>query len=113
MEWGKLKTLPIDEGHIDFDRFFDFINKVMKYDGTFTVEATAFNENGIVDIDMLNRCFFKIRQYIYCLTNIYKKQIGKTVVRCLSYLIYSFFFSLQGSLFSFILLPPSAISFLC
>ena len=63
MEWGKLRTLPIGEGNVDFDRFFDFIKK-MEYNETFTVEATAFNNDGKIDIKMLNRCFEKIRKYI-------------------------------------------------
>ncbi|MCH5252275.1 MAG: TIM barrel protein [Lachnospiraceae bacterium] len=62
MEWGKLKTLPIGAGHIDFERFFDFINE-KNYMGDFTVEATAFDrETGVVDVEMLNRCFDYIRE---------------------------------------------------
>lgn len=62
-EWEKLKTLPIGEGHVDFGRFFDFVRKT-GYDGTFTVEATAFNREGVVDTEMLNGCFEKIRDYM-------------------------------------------------
>ena len=63
MEWAKLKTLPIGAGHIDFTEFFDFIRRT-GYDDTFTVEATAFNSEGIVDTEMLNRCFRKIKEYL-------------------------------------------------
>lgn len=63
MEWAKLKTLPIGAGHIDFAEFFDFIRRT-GYDDTFTVEATAFNSEGIVDTEMLNRCFRGIREYL-------------------------------------------------
>lgn len=63
MEWAKLKTLPIGAGHIDFAEFFDFIRRT-GYDDTFTVEATAFNSEGIVDTEMLNRCFQGIRGYL-------------------------------------------------
>ena len=63
MEWAKLKTLPIGAGHIDFAEFFDFIRRT-GYDDTFTVEATAFNSEGIVDTEMLNRCFQGIREYL-------------------------------------------------
>ena len=63
MEWSKLRTLPIGAGHIDFAEFFDFIRRT-GYDDTFTVEATAFNSEGIVDTEMLNRCFRKIREYL-------------------------------------------------
>lgn len=63
MEWSKLRTLPIGAGHIDFAEFFDFIRRT-GYDDTFTVEATAFNSEGIVDTEMLNRCFRRIREYL-------------------------------------------------
>jgi len=63
MEWAKLRTLPIGVGHIDFAEFFDFIRKI-GYNDTFTVEATAFNGEGIVDTEMLNRCFQGIRGYL-------------------------------------------------
>ena len=55
-EWGKLRTLPIGQGYIDFDRFFEYINKI-GYKETFTVEATAFDSNGVIDIHMLNKQF--------------------------------------------------------
>ena len=62
MEWAKLKTLPIGDGHIDFKKFFDFLAE-KEYKGDFTVEATAFDrETGEVDTDMLNRCFAAIRE---------------------------------------------------
>ena len=60
MEWGKLKTLPIGAGHVDFEKFFAFVRGT-GYQGTFTVEATAFDRMGVVDTEMLNRCFTKIR----------------------------------------------------
>lgn len=60
-EWEKLRTLPIGQGHIDFDRFFEFIHKV-GYKGTFTLEATALDRNGVIDIDMLNKQFEFIRK---------------------------------------------------
>ena len=60
-EWAKLRTLPIGEGHIDFEGFFRFIRKT-GYDGTFTVESTAFNSEGVIDVEMLNRQFAYIRK---------------------------------------------------
>ena len=63
MEWGKLRTLPIGDGHVDFDRFFGYINEI-GYRGTFTVEATAFDSSGAVDTEMLNRQFAYIRNAI-------------------------------------------------
>ncbi len=52
MEWGKLKTLPIGAGHVDFEKFFAFVRGT-GYQGTFTVEATAFDRMGVVDTEML------------------------------------------------------------
>lgn len=60
MEWAKLRTLPIGKGNIDFQRFFRHI-KAIGYNDTFTVEATAFNSEGVVDIEMLNGQFQYIR----------------------------------------------------
>lgn len=42
------------------DRFFEFIHKI-GYKGTFTLEATALDRNGVIDIDMLNKQFEFIR----------------------------------------------------
>lgn len=66
MDWGSTigrAVLPIGAGHVDFDAFFEFIRRT-EYDGSFTVEATAFDESGRVDVEMLNRCFERIRQGI-------------------------------------------------
>lgn len=60
MDWKNLKVLPIGKGNIDFDKFFNFINSI-GYEGDFTVESTAFNKEGVVDIDMLNSQFDIIR----------------------------------------------------
>ncbi len=59
-EWDKLRTLPIGQGHVDFNRFFAFIRKI-GYRDTFTVESTALREDGIIDIGMLNEQFNYIR----------------------------------------------------
>lgn len=64
MDWGSTigrAVLPMGAGHIDFDAFFRHIHHT-GYDGTFTVEATAFAPDGSVDVEMLNRCFEQIRQ---------------------------------------------------
>lgn len=63
MDWANLRSLPIGKGRIDFTRFFEFINQI-GYDGTFTVEATAHNEQGVVDVEMLNRQFQYIRAHV-------------------------------------------------
>lgn len=62
-EWSKLKTLPIGNGHIDFDKFFAFTRKI-HYQGCYTVEATAFGPDGVIDVEMLNRSFARIRNYL-------------------------------------------------
>lgn len=63
MDWGNLRALPIGRGHIDFERFFSFMQEI-NYDDTFTVEATAFGKDGEVDTDMLNECFRAVRGYL-------------------------------------------------
>ena len=60
-DWGNLKTLPIGKGHIDFERFFDFV-KSIGYAGDFTLESTAFDASGAVDTEMLNRQIRYIRK---------------------------------------------------
>lgn len=59
-EWSKLRTLPIGAGHIDFEQFFLFLQKI-QYNEMFTVEATAFDQEGKVNTNMLNQCFRYIR----------------------------------------------------
>ncbi len=61
MEWSRLRTLAIGKGHVDFDKFFKYINK-KGYKGTFTVESTAFDINGQVDFDMLNSQYSYIKE---------------------------------------------------
>lgn len=43
MEWSKLKTLPVGEGIVNFNKFFDFINNI-GYKGDYTIESTAFQK---------------------------------------------------------------------
>lgn len=63
MDWANLKTLPIGKGNVDFDRFFTYIKEI-GYDGTFTVEATAFNSEGVVDVKMLNEQVKRIKEAV-------------------------------------------------
>lgn len=63
LDWENLKTLPIGKGKIDFERFFTLIRK-LHYEDTFTVEATAFDQTGHVDIGLLNSCFDYIRAHM-------------------------------------------------
>jgi sugar phosphate isomerase/epimerase len=59
MDWSNLRTLPIGKGNVDFGKFFAFIKKT-GYKGDFTVEATAFDNAGIVNVEMLNEQFGRI-----------------------------------------------------
>lgn len=52
-DWEHLFTLPIGKGHVDFDRFFEFLKNNSNAD-TLTIESTAFDKTGAVDIKMLN-----------------------------------------------------------
>lgn len=63
MDWSNLRTLPIGKGKVDFRRFFEFMKRI-EYKGDFTVEATAFNSEGIVDVAMLNEQFKYIKESI-------------------------------------------------
>ena len=62
-DWQNLRTLPIGQGPIDFEKFFEYIKKI-GYDGTYTVESTAFRKDGCVDVDMLNKQFEYIRSKV-------------------------------------------------
>lgn len=60
-DWSSLRTLPIGEGGVDFSRFFKYIRET-SYEGDFTVESTAFNSEGVIDVRLLNRQFQYIRE---------------------------------------------------
>ncbi|MDE6608022.1 MAG: sugar phosphate isomerase/epimerase [Lachnospiraceae bacterium] len=60
-DWENLRSLPMGEGRVDFENFFQHMRRIGYHD-TFTVEATAFDQNGVVDTDMLNRQFQYIRE---------------------------------------------------
>lgn len=63
MDWKDLRVLPLGKGHIDFDRFFAFIDRT-GYRDTFTFEATGFDAQGTVHTDMLNEQFETARRYL-------------------------------------------------
>ena len=62
-DWSNLRTLPVGDGQIDFEKFFEFTDGT-GYQGMYTVESTAFDKNGVVDAEMLNRQFAKIRSIL-------------------------------------------------
>lgn len=63
MDWANLRTLRIGQGKLDFERFFDFIRKT-GYEGDYTLEASAYDEEGNVDVELLNRQFAYVRERI-------------------------------------------------
>lgn len=63
MDWANLRTLRIGQGKLDFERFFAFIREI-GYEGDYTLEATAFNSEGIVDVEMLNEQVAYVREKI-------------------------------------------------
>lgn len=63
MDWGNLQTLHIGRGHVDFESFFAFL-KQKGYKDDFTVEATSFGKDGIIDFESLNKSFARLREYI-------------------------------------------------
>ncbi len=53
MDWSKLRAYVMGKGHIDFERFFEFVRST-GYDGTFTLEAPFYKEDGMPDVEVLN-----------------------------------------------------------
>ena len=53
-DWTNLRVLPIGAGRVDFDRFFTFVKRT-GYAGAFTLESTAFDREGNIDLSILNR----------------------------------------------------------
>ncbi len=62
MDWSKLATLHVGEGQIDFDRFFVFVRE-RGYQGNYTIEATSFDNAGVIDFAKMNETIAKIRAY--------------------------------------------------
>lgn len=62
MDWSNLRALPIGDGTIDFQRFFDFI-RTWDYAGNITYEASGLMPSGEVDYDKINKSLSKIREY--------------------------------------------------
>lgn len=71
MDWDNLRVLPMGRGHIDFDRFFRHIAEV-GYREDFTFEATGFDMQGEIHLDMLNEQFSLARKYIQRLQEVRK-----------------------------------------
>ena len=63
MDFTNLKVLPVGEGDVDFISFFKFLKEV-NYIGDFTLEATAFNREGLIDTELVNKQKEKIEKEI-------------------------------------------------
>ena len=63
MDWVNLRTIPVGRGKIDFERFFEHV-KSTDYDGTLTIEAPFYKEDGMPDVEVLNDQFGQVRKYI-------------------------------------------------
>ena len=61
MDWAHMTPLPLGQGRIGLDRFFAFV-RGMDYQGDFTCEATALDEDGTVRYDEMNASLRRIRQ---------------------------------------------------
>lgn len=61
MDWSNLSALPVGMGKLDFEQFFAFV-KSTGYDGDITTEGVAFDEEGNVNVELLNRQFAYIRE---------------------------------------------------
>ena len=64
MDWANLSALPVGTGILDFERFFAFL-KGTGYEGDLTTEGVAFDEEGNVDVELLNRQFKYIREKLF------------------------------------------------
>jgi len=64
MDWANLSALPVGTGKLDFERFFAFLRST-GYKGDITTEGVAFDEEGNVDVELLNRQFDYIRERIF------------------------------------------------
>lgn len=60
MDWGSLRTLHMGDGDIDFVTFLSFM-KQNRYAGDFTIEATSFDGDGVIDFIRLNETFTRLR----------------------------------------------------
>ena len=64
MDWANLSALPVGAGKLDFERYFAFLRST-GYDGDITTEGVAFDEEGNVDVELLNRQVDYIREKIF------------------------------------------------
>nr|MBR4281560.1 sugar phosphate isomerase/epimerase [Clostridia bacterium] len=63
MDWPNMGAKLLGKGHIDFAKFFAFVRSI-GYQGDFTCEATALNEDGSVRYDEMNASLDRIRKEV-------------------------------------------------
>lgn len=63
MDWAHMSARPLGQGRIDLGRFFAHV-RGMDYQGDFTCEATALEEDGTVRYDEMNANLRRIRQEV-------------------------------------------------
>ena len=63
MDWANMSVKQLGKGNIDFERFFAFV-KELGYQGDFTCEATAVNEDGSIRIGEMNDSLDRIRKEV-------------------------------------------------
>lgn len=56
-----MSALPAGTGKLDMERFFEFLRSI-RYNGDITTEGVAFDDEGNVDVELLNRQFDYIRE---------------------------------------------------
>lgn len=61
MDWANMSAKPLGDGHIDFGRFFAFMQEI-GYAGSATYEATALDAQGVPDTDQISRSLHIIRK---------------------------------------------------
>ena len=64
MDWANLSALPVGTGKLDFEQFFAFLRST-GFEGDITTEGVAFDEEGNVDVELLNRQFEYIRENLF------------------------------------------------
>ncbi len=69
-DWSCLKTLHIGDGQIDFEKFFSSLwtrtedGPGFYYKGDFTIEATSFDQNGVIDFERMNRNIATVSEFV-------------------------------------------------
>lgn len=63
MDWANMSVKQLGQGHIDFDKFFAFVRQ-LDYQGDFTCEATAVNEDGTIRYDEMNASLSRIKKEV-------------------------------------------------